>query len=295
MADVSIIVPNLHSPIIHDVVSALKQQTFDMSRVEILVVGLGYDDPHSEDTQVRFISTGQPVMPSAARNLGMRESSGKYLVFIDADCIASAGWLAKLVQRLESGAHVVSGAIRFDSVSFWGVADNLAIFHDFLPQRKEGERSFLPTTNLAVTRTVVDAVGGMKEHLRWAEDMDWTIRIRRSGYCLHFEPRAVVTHSPPTERYSLIGALRRGRESGSYSIQVRLDYPDVFQMPWFMTNSYTLVALSPLIAFRTALVIFATKGVWRYLYTFPAIFLIKLAWCWGAAQSMYLGNYRPDG
>jgi hypothetical protein len=45
-----------------------------------------------------------------------------------------------------------------------------------------------------------------------------------------------------------------------------------------------LLAGSPVIALVTATRIFwRTPALLRYFYTWPLIFLTKMAWCWGAA------------
>ena len=72
------------------------------------------------------------------------------------------------------------------------------MFHEFVPGLPPGPRLLLPTLNLSLRREVFESVGGMDESFPGAaaEDADWTIRIRRGGRRLWFDPAAVVAHAP---------------------------------------------------------------------------------------------------
>ena len=70
---IAVIIPNLHSPIIDRVLESLETQTKSID--EVIVVGLDRHNLIKTTPKVRFISTGQPVSPAEARNIGMANSS----------------------------------------------------------------------------------------------------------------------------------------------------------------------------------------------------------------------------
>jgi len=122
------------------------------------------------------------------------------LVFTDADCLARPDWLPVLAGRFADPAvNVVGGGIEFASHNYWTVSDNLSMFYEYLAIQPAGERRQLPSLNLAIRRRVFAEMGGFDERYPRAagEDADLTIRLRKKGQRLHFEPRAVILHDPP--------------------------------------------------------------------------------------------------
>src|SRR3990170_1632797 len=124
----SIVIPNLHSPRIGDVLEALRcQDGINRSIYEILVVGrdkYGLVRRHeSEDKRVRFLESEKDLNPAEARNRGIKAAGGKLIFFIDADCIAPPRWMATLLDSYKEGNPVVGGPIWFELDRFWVLCD----------------------------------------------------------------------------------------------------------------------------------------------------------------------------
>ena len=68
MLTASVIIPSLHSPIIDRVVDSLRAQT--CPPLEIIVVGMDRAGRLAGRTDLRFVDTGRPISPAAARNAG---------------------------------------------------------------------------------------------------------------------------------------------------------------------------------------------------------------------------------
>ncbi len=290
---VSVVIPSLNSAVINRTIASLKEQTFGLDQLEVLVVGLddaGLIDPADG---IRFIPTGAPVNPAVARNIGMHLAQGDFLLFLDADCIATPNWVETMVSCLAAGKAVVGGAVTFPVDNYWLVCDNVTFFHEYMPSKKAGERRYLPTLNLGVQRDVVQAVGGFDETLPRAQDIEFTVRMFASGYRPYFTPTAGVRHCP--ENRGLQQTLRRSFVSGEYSIGIRLRHADIYHTPFFARSAVLLLALSPLISAYIALKIFAVdRAMLRYWYTLPVVFLSKLAWCLGAAKSLLRSEHVLD-
>jgi hypothetical protein len=113
MARYSVILPayNVARHLLASLEGLTSQQTAD--EMEIIVV----DNNSTDDTvaiarqfpRVRVLH--EPVQSSyAARNRGVRESSGEYLAFLDPDCRPEPTWLAALARGMQNAnAHVVLG------------------------------------------------------------------------------------------------------------------------------------------------------------------------------------------
>lgn len=286
----SLVVPNLHSMLVNETIMSLEQQEFDHRDFEVIVVGM---DKHSlvrTSSLVRFDRSEHPLSPAAARNRGARQAHGDVLVFIDADCIAYPNLLRMYSERFSNeSVNVLGGGVDFERKSYWGIADNISAFHDYLISLSQGERQLLVTINLAVRRAVFEQTGGFDERYPHpsGEDSDLSVRLRSQGYVLHFEPRAAVLHKPP--RNSLASAVRHSFLQGMYSIKLDPRYVSEPGLPRLLRNRIGVILFSPLIAGAiTTRIFFVDRTLRRYLKTFPAVFISKMAWCFGAAS-------RPPG
>ena len=127
----------------------------------------------------------------------MAAATGELLLLLDADCVPRPDWLARHRARHAAGETVVGGAVELRGSNYWAQSDNVSMFHEFVPGLPPGPRLLLPTLNLSLRREVFESVGGMDESFPGAaaEDADWTIRIRRGGRRLWFDPAAVVALS----------------------------------------------------------------------------------------------------
>ena len=284
---VSIIIPNLHSPIIDQVLDAVRSQAFDLTQVEVLVVGLDGPGLVQADGSTRLISTGVPVPPAVARNIGAREAEGGILCFLDADCIPHRYWLHTLLERYEEpDVSVVGGGVAFSPDNYWGLADNLATFYPYLRTAPRGTRDQLPSLNLSLRREVWERVGPFDERYPRpaGEDADWTTRARLAGYALHFEPRAFVVHRPA--RLTFKDLWNHAVTFGRYSIKVDERYRSVLGQPFVFRHWGLTLLMSPIMAAWVTGRVFGNPHSWKYLHTLPAVFLAKIGWCWGASKRL---------
>ena len=233
MVRISIIIPLWNSPIIHKTINSIKQQVFDLTQVEVIVVG--WDDLNlvKEDNLVRFIKSDAPV--SGARNIGINKSKGDILVFIDSDCIAGKQWLKLLVNQHETGYSVVGGGIAVKGQNYMATCYNITTFHEFLNISPRGNRKYLPTINMSIKREVADKVGLLEDKLKRAEDLEWSTRMTKCGYEIIFEPSAYVFHIPET---SLKRIWIKWVSTGYYSREVRKQFPDILRDSLFLKNQY---------------------------------------------------------
>ncbi len=287
--NISIVIPALNSPVIGQTLASLEKQVFNQGTFRIIVVGR--DDYHQvgENERVHFDLAERPLSPAEARNRGASQTQDEVIVFLDSDCIAPPCWLETLVNPLENPKYAgVGGGVNFVANNYWTLADNLAIFHEFLYTRPAGIRSQLPSLNCAVRRSIFEQVKGFDERYPKpaGEDFDLFYRISRLGGLLFFEPKAWIQHAPP--RTTLRDLILHAVTLGKYSTKLNPDYPEELRIPGFLRNKWTLRLLSAILAAGATARVFSHRDSWRYFYTLPAVFCSKMGWCFGAAESQWL-------
>ena len=161
------------------------------------------------------------------------------------------------------------------------LVDNVSAFHDLLPFTSEGERSYLTTANLSVSRDVVEKAGLMKTQLKRAEDLEWTVRFREMGFRLFFEPRAVIFHKP--DRNTITKVWRHWVDDASDTLKVRLFYNKPLKTPFMARHRSVYLWGAPIVAAWATMRTFShARTLYSYWYTLPAVYFTKMMWCWGA-------------
>ncbi len=281
---ISIIIPSLNSPIIDQVLAAIDNQVMIELVTEIVVVGK--DDSHliPENGRIKLLDTGTPVPPSVARNLGIDITSAELIIFLDSDCIPQQNWLREHILAHQAGHKVVGGGVLPDGENYWHLSYNLTLFHENFSTMEAGSRDYLPTLNLSVERSVITKSGVLDETLRRGQDIEWTTRMRRAGYQPWFWPDAAIYHAH--NRTTVRAVWADCAHSGFYMRQIRLQHPDLLQAPKILRYRVLVLGLSPAIAGWATwrLVRQSPATFYQQWRTLPAIYLSKIAWCWGASR-----------
>lgn len=283
---VSIVIPSLNSPIIAQILQAILQQNGLQTLNEIIVVGKDELDLLAKihDERVQFIDTGNPVIAAQARNIGIKHSTGDVILFLDSDCLPNQNWLQGHLDAQIAGHSVVSGSVEMRGKGYWHLIYNISLFHRIVQQQTAGERDFLATLNLSVARSVIDKVGGMDDSVNRVEDVDWTIRMRRQGIQPYFWPAASVYHMHNRTTFKRV--WQDCALSGYHMRRLRLHHKGLLQAPLVLRSPLLVLLLSPMIAlWATLRIIWQTPFlIPKWLHTLPAIYLTKIAWCWGASR-----------
>ncbi|MFW9878527.1 MAG: oligosaccharide flippase family protein, partial [Candidatus Thorarchaeota archaeon] len=135
----------------------------------------------------------------AARNKGINEATGKYLIFTDIDNVPDTSWLTSyldLCKKLEhkgEKSFLIGGAVEVkiqDKKNAYEIYDKL----NFLDQeRLVKQESFGVTANLLVERGVFESVGHFDPDLISGGDREFGYRAIKK-FKLYYSSKAKVTH-----------------------------------------------------------------------------------------------------
>jgi GT2 family glycosyltransferase len=198
---ISVIIAHLNQPdYLRICLSSLEQQTFDMRKVEIIVVDNG---SHHLPLQVTsqfvgvLLDTELQPGPGPARNKGVSISKAPILAFIDADCIAAPNWLQTIfgIMQPESGIAIAGGKVMIglsvpDQPSMVEAYEQVFSFRQKDYIERQG---FSGTGNLTMRREIFERVGPFGG-IDIAEDRDWGKRALQLGIKTQYVPDMLVTH-----------------------------------------------------------------------------------------------------
>lgn len=204
---VSVVVPTFNRPRrLRDCLEGLAAQQFDRPRFEVIVVDDGSPRPlanpgeritnHLEFRIVRQARAG----PGSARNAGAAVARGRYLAFIDDDCVPAPDWLARIVAALEAAPGVLVGGRVENSLRanrYADASDRISRFAYDYYRDQSAREPFFTTNNLAVDAERFRALGGFTTAIpsATAEDKEFCDRWRTRGWGLAHAPDAVVFHA----------------------------------------------------------------------------------------------------
>ncbi len=128
--------------------------------------------------------------PGVSRNIGWKRGSGRYVAFIDDDCLAEQDWIESLEKMFsENEIGGIEGGIT--------TTDENGEKIDFNPPNRFRWNRF-KTANLAVRRDVLEEIGGFDERYHMhREDTDLAWRVIDAGFKMAWVPQCRVHHPEP--------------------------------------------------------------------------------------------------
>ena len=264
----SIIVPVFNRPDeVDELLESLTRQT--CRDFEVVIVEDG-SEVRCEDVVQRYANR-LPVRyfekpnsgPGQSRNYGAERSQGEYLIVLDSDVVLPEGYLAAVDEELTANpceafggpdrAHKsftpVQKAINYSMTSFFttgGIRGGKKKLDKFYP------RSF----NMGIKKTLYEELHGFS-NMRFGEDIDFSIRIFKSGARCRLFPEAWVWHKRRTDFRKF---FRQVHNSGIARINLYKKYPESLKLVHLLPALFTVGVATLLAIFLTGL-IFAGLGL----------------------------------
>jgi len=148
------------------------------------------------------------INAAAGRNIGIENSKGLYVAFIDGDAIASKDWLSQIKKVFEKNDVAGVGgpdmlpedssdkARRIGQIMTSPLARggrlNPSTQHSLSDEEKYVDH--IPTCNLCLKREIFSKVGMFDEGFVKGQDLELNYRIVNSGYKLLYSPKIKVVH-----------------------------------------------------------------------------------------------------
>ncbi|PLX21773.1 hypothetical protein C0584_01570 [Candidatus Parcubacteria bacterium] len=160
---------------------------------------------------------------SFARNRGVKEASGEYVLFTDDDAFLSEGFIDELFKTLKSNKHdIVGGPIKpffLTGKAKWFKEDYETLY--FGEQgRNLKENEFLYGPNIIIKKEIINHIGGFDpsfglrgEKIYLGEEIDIQIRARKKGYKVFYNPDLLVKHYIEKRKTSLSYVVLRRFQS----------------------------------------------------------------------------------
>jgi glycosyltransferase involved in cell wall biosynthesis len=265
---ISVVIPMLNETSnLEPLLEALMNQTYQPD--DIIFVDAGSTDgspllvvdwwkSNGSKAGACHVISRQGAFPGGARNFGIRTASSDWIAFLDCGIVPDENWLAALVQCADDGkAKAVFGVCRFVPKE-----DRMSQALCALSYGEGKLWNVLPAS--IVHRSVFESIGGFREELRSAEDIEWFKRFERRYGPRFTCKQAIVTYSnfPATLRKAVVKWFVYARNTVRAGVWIR--HQLIVCAVWFMVIGVSFIN------WGTALVVLfaytATRGVLTPLY-----------------------------
>ena len=200
----SVVIPTFNRPLqLRECLNGLAMQDFPQTAFEVIVVDDGGAvrlDGLADLSRSRLsivVLRQENSGPASARNLGARHAKGRFIAFIDDDCVPAGDWLRRLSENfgegsdgLLCGGHVRNGLPE----NVYSAASQILLEVVYVWQHHADAPRFFTTNNLAVSAQRFLKCGGLNPLFRVSEDREFCDRWVHKGGRLKYVPEAVVFH-----------------------------------------------------------------------------------------------------
>jgi glycosyltransferase involved in cell wall biosynthesis len=293
MADlVSIIIPvrNGAATIARCLEAALASR---YERFEVIVVNDGSDDRSAEIIKTfpcTLVQLPKPSGVSRARNIGACHSHGDILFFTDADCLLNEDTLAIAVASLTAaGRDVVLGGtytVKPADDRFFSAFQSVFINH--AESRDRDNPDYIAAHAMVLYAGTFEKSGGFAEDfLPILEDVDFSHRLRRTGYRLIMDPGIQVRH---LFDYSLLGWVSNGFRKSKYWTIYSIHNRDLLADSGTASRALKLDVVALFGSILAALLVLSTGNAW-----FSVVIVVLMGLNIAMNGDLLRGFYRAQG
>jgi rhamnosyltransferase len=191
----------------------------DFKDFEVILLDSGSRDRTVEKAKnfdVKVINYGGDFRPGKAINLGIRNSSGKYIVLLSGHCIpVNNQWLSNLIKEIKE-PDVAGVYGRQEPLHFSSDLDKRDLLYTFGPEKKIQTRdSFFHNANSIIKKSVWEEIP-FDEDVLYIEDRLWAKKVLEKGCKIVYTPEARVYHyhglwhnASPERAKEIIGIMEK--------------------------------------------------------------------------------------
>lgn len=154
---------------------------------EIIVVDNNSTDNTGQVLKRYHCTVINNIKPGAAasRNAGSKIARGKYLAFIDADCVIHRQWAMRMIEHLNNNDIVAAGTKISPDMSHATWVQRMIFDLNNRPGKEKSDNirivKWIGTSNLMIRRKSFYEIDGFNDSLITCEDVDFSRRITRHG------------------------------------------------------------------------------------------------------------------
>ncbi len=228
--------------------------------------------------QIKFIHSKERLLPHAARNVGVKNTSSELLIFTDPDIYAPPNWIKCLVESYQQHGGVSIGSLMNHTNSWldWGI--HLGKFDSFLPEPATRPIGFCATANMLCSRADFEKVGGF-ENDEMLGDLLISWKFTENNIPIFLAPQAVAAHHHTQTYFNFLHERYvRGADFG------RLRRAEFH---WTKFNTFKHILMIVVGIRFASLIIRETIHAWKaklllkFLYTMPISLSGQVSWLWG--------------
>jgi len=197
---ISVIVPIYEQwGLVTKLCDALSNQDFPASDYEVLLVDNGSQSiriPQNMRANFRVLRC-DTAGSYAARNFGIENAKGQWLVFTDADCRPHRQWLFSIAAGAARFGpdYLIAGRVEMVPGSSRPTPYEIYDMLRGIPQDQYVRNGYAATANLAFHRSLVDRIGSFDCRRFSGGDADICRRARAAGFKIVLIDEALVSHS----------------------------------------------------------------------------------------------------
>jgi len=177
---------------IGECLSAIRDLDYPSNRVQTIVLDNGSTDSTVEITETMQQTAHRypDLNLGQLRNKALALADGEIVAFVDSDCIVAPDWLLELLKWFDEPSVAIAG-------NEYLLPQNASIFErNWYPRSNFGikENDLIPAGNMAMSKKIVQSLGGFDESLITGEDAQILQLVRSAGFRTISDHRVKCTH-----------------------------------------------------------------------------------------------------